>query len=50
MVAVHQRLHLKASDAGRPPGPDSDNIQLFSTGGRAQLKQLTIWQLKSAWR
>jgi levanase len=32
------------------PQPDSDNIQLFSTGGRAQLKELTIWQLKSAWR
>ena len=32
------------------PQPDSDNIQLFSTGGRAQLKELTIWQLKSAWQ
>ena len=32
------------------PDRSSNRIQLFSTGGRAQLSQLKIWQLKSAWR
>ncbi len=32
------------------PQPDSDKVRLFSIGGRAQLQELTIWQLKSAWR
>jgi hypothetical protein len=32
------------------PDRDSKAIQVFSTGGRAQLQKLTIWQLKSIWR
>ena len=32
------------------PKLSSDKIKLFSTGGRAQLRGMTIWQLKSAWR
>ncbi len=32
------------------PRSSSDKIKLFSTGGRAQLARLTIWQLNSAWR
>ncbi len=31
------------------PGPGSDQVQLFSEGGRAQLDKLTVWQLRSAW-
>ena len=31
------------------PDAESDKIQVFSTGGRAQLDQLEIWQLKSIW-
>jgi len=31
------------------PDAESDKIQAFSTGGRAQLDQLKIWQLKSIW-
>ena len=29
---------------------DSQGIQLFSTGGRAQLEDLTIWKLRSTWK
>ena len=32
------------------PDRNSKAIQLFSTGGRAQLQKLTIWQLESAWQ
>jgi len=32
------------------PDPGSKAIQVFSTGGRAQLKSMTIWQLESAWQ
>ena len=32
------------------PDRDSKAIQVFSTGGRAQLQKLTIWQLKSIWQ
>ena len=41
-----------AASHHRPDLPDrySDKIQLFSTGGRAQLTGFTIWQLKSAWQ
>jgi hypothetical protein len=29
---------------------DSQGIQVFSNGGRAQLDKITIWQLQSAWQ
>jgi fructan beta-fructosidase len=32
------------------PDRDSKGIQLFSTGGRAELNKITIWQLQSAWQ
>jgi fructan beta-fructosidase len=32
------------------PDRDSKGIQVFSTGGRAQLNKITIWQLRSAWQ
>ena len=32
------------------PDRNSQAIRVFSTGGRAQLQKLTIWQLRSAWR
>ena len=32
------------------PNRDSQGIQVFSTGGRAQLDKITIWQLQSAWQ
>jgi len=32
------------------PNRDSQGIQIFSTGGRAQLDKITIWQLRSAWQ
>lgn len=32
------------------PRQDSNKVQLFSTGGRAELRELKIWQLTSAWR
>jgi levanase len=31
------------------PDADSKAVQIFSTGGRAQLDNLTIWQMKSIW-
>ena len=32
------------------PDRDSQAVQLFSTGGRAQLQEITIWHLKSIWQ
>jgi fructan beta-fructosidase len=32
------------------PNRDSQGIQVFSTGGRAQLDKITIWQLQSTWQ
>jgi fructan beta-fructosidase len=32
------------------PDRDSKGIQVFSTGGRAQLQRITIWRLKSIWQ
>ena len=32
------------------PDRDSQGIQLFSQGGRAQLKDLTVWKLRSTWK
>ena len=32
------------------PNADSQGIQVFSRGGRAQLDKITIWQLRSAWQ
>ena len=32
------------------PDRDSQGIQVFSTGGRAQLQKITIWQLRSTWK
>ena len=32
------------------PDRDSQGIQLFSQGGRAQLEELTIWKMRSAWK
>jgi fructan beta-fructosidase len=32
------------------PNRDSKGIQVFSTGGRAELNKITIWQLQSAWQ
>jgi fructan beta-fructosidase len=32
------------------PNRDSKGIQVFSTGGRAQLQRITIWRLKSIWQ
>jgi fructan beta-fructosidase len=32
------------------PDRDSQGIQLFSQGGRAQLEDLTVWKLRSTWK
>ena len=32
------------------PSQNSKAIQIFADGGQAQLEDLTIWQLRSAWR
>ena len=32
------------------PDRDSQGIQVFSSGGRAQLQKITIWQLRSTWK
>ena len=32
------------------PDRDSTSVQVFSEGGRAQLRNVTVWQLRSTWR
>ena len=32
------------------PDRNSQGIQLFSEGGRAQLDNLTVWKLRSTWK
>ena len=32
------------------PDPDSQGIEVFATGGQAELTKVSIWKLKSAWR